>query len=87
MGCLYYLRKQTSVSYAADCDVVVCYGAATVYDKHLAAAIRCVDDEIIGWLKRAVSAWHDQHLVALAKTLTDPPQNGPRQQQGGRWSD
>jgi hypothetical protein len=28
MGCMYYPRKQTSVSYAADCDVIVCYGAA-----------------------------------------------------------
>jgi hypothetical protein len=40
MGCLYYPRKQTSVSYAA------CYGAATVYDKHLASTLHCVDDEI-----------------------------------------
>ena len=52
MGCLYYPRKQTSVSYAADCDVIQYYGAATVYDKHLAATMHCVDDEIIGWLKR-----------------------------------
>jgi hypothetical protein len=38
MGCLFYPvlrrpvepapRKRTSVSYAADCDLVVCYGAA-----------------------------------------------------------
>jgi hypothetical protein len=27
-GCLYYPRKQTSISYAADCDVIVCYGGA-----------------------------------------------------------
>jgi hypothetical protein len=40
MGCLYYPRKQTSVSYAADCDAIICYGAATVYA------------EIIEWLKR-----------------------------------
>jgi hypothetical protein len=25
MGFLFYPRKQTSVSYAADCDVIVCY--------------------------------------------------------------
>jgi hypothetical protein len=30
MGCLYYPRKQTSVSYAADCDDVACYGAETI---------------------------------------------------------
>jgi hypothetical protein len=24
MGCLYYPRKQTSVSHAADCDVIIC---------------------------------------------------------------
>jgi hypothetical protein len=45
-------REQTSVSYAADCDVIVCYGGATIYDKHLASTVHCVDDEIIKWLKR-----------------------------------
>jgi hypothetical protein len=52
MGCLYYPRKQTSVSYAADGDLIVCYGGAKPTDKHLASKIHCVDDEIIGWLKR-----------------------------------
>jgi len=52
MGCLYYPRKQTSVSYAADCDVIVCYGGATFADKHLASTIHCVDDEIFEWLQR-----------------------------------
>jgi hypothetical protein len=42
--------------YASDCDVIVCCGGATVYDKHLAATVRCVDDEIIGWLKSGVSS-------------------------------
>jgi hypothetical protein len=37
---------------AADCDVVVCYGGAKLTDKHLASTVHCVDDEIIGWLKR-----------------------------------
>jgi hypothetical protein len=41
-------RKQTSVSYAADCDVIRCYGGAKLTDKHLAATVHCVDDEIIG---------------------------------------
>jgi hypothetical protein len=49
---LFYLRKQTSVSYAADCDVIACYGGDKLTDKHLASKIHCVDDEIIGWLKR-----------------------------------
>jgi hypothetical protein len=49
--CLYYPRKQTSVSHATDCDVIVCYGAAKLSDKHLAATVHCVDDEIIGRLK------------------------------------
>jgi hypothetical protein len=42
-----YPRTQTSISYAADCDVVVCYGNAKLVDKHLAATVHCVDDEII----------------------------------------
>jgi hypothetical protein len=37
MGRLCYPRKQTSVSYAADCDVIVCYGGAKFADKHLAS--------------------------------------------------
>ena len=47
MGCPYYSRKQISVSYAADCDLIVCYGGAKLTDKHLAATVHCVDDEII----------------------------------------
>jgi hypothetical protein len=44
-------RKQTSVSYAVDGDIIVCYGEAKLTDKHLASKIHCVDDEIIGWLE------------------------------------
>jgi hypothetical protein len=40
-----YPRKQTSVSDAADCDVVVCYGNAKLVDKHLAGTVHCVDDD------------------------------------------
>ncbi len=40
------------MSYAADCHVIVCYDAAKRTDKHLAATVHCVDDEIIEWLKR-----------------------------------
>jgi hypothetical protein len=47
MGCLYCPRKQTSVSYAVDCDLIVCYGGAKLTHKHLASKIHCVDDEII----------------------------------------
>jgi hypothetical protein len=49
VGCLYYPRKQTSVSYAADCDAIVCYSGAKLFDKHLASTVHCVDDEIIEW--------------------------------------
>ena len=56
MGWLYYPRKQTSVSYAADCDVIVCYGVAKFADKRLASTAHCVDDEIIGWLQRREQA-------------------------------
>jgi hypothetical protein len=36
----------------ADCDLNVCYGGAKLADKHLASTVHCVDDAIIGWLKR-----------------------------------
>jgi hypothetical protein len=58
MGCLFYPRKQTSVSYAADADVIVCYGRAKLTDKHLASKIHCVDDEIIEWLQRRERRYH-----------------------------
>jgi hypothetical protein len=45
-------RKQPSVSYAADCDLIVRYGGAKLTDKHLASRIVAVDDEIISWLRR-----------------------------------
>jgi hypothetical protein len=45
-------REQTSVSYAADCDFIVCYGGAKLDDKHLASTIHCIDGEVIEWLKR-----------------------------------
>jgi hypothetical protein len=48
-------EKKASISYAADCDVIVC-GGATIYSKHLASKVHCVDDEIIGWLKRREQA-------------------------------
>jgi hypothetical protein len=38
--------------YAADCDVVVCYGGAKLADKHLALNVHCVDEEILDWLER-----------------------------------
>jgi hypothetical protein len=52
MGCLFYPRKQTSVSYAADCDIIGCYGGAKLADEQFASEILCVDDEIIEWLER-----------------------------------
>jgi hypothetical protein len=42
--------------YAADADVIACYGGAKPTDTHLASKIHCVDDEIIGWLKRREQA-------------------------------
>jgi hypothetical protein len=38
--------------FADGCTAITCYGNAKPGDKHLASTIRCVDDEIIGWLKR-----------------------------------
>jgi hypothetical protein len=52
MGCLFYPRKQPSVSYAADCDVIACYSGAKLTDKHLASRIVCIDEEIVTWLER-----------------------------------
>ena len=45
-------RKQTSVSYAADANVIVCYSNAKLTDTHLASEIHCVNNEIFGWLER-----------------------------------
>jgi hypothetical protein len=36
-------------------NVIICYGAATVYDKHLASTVHCIDDEFIEWLRRRPS--------------------------------
>jgi hypothetical protein len=53
MGCLFYPRKQTSISYATDCDLVV-YGGAKLADSHLASkVIHCVDDEIFEFFAAA----------------------------------
>ena len=52
------LRKLTEMadpdpSPFANCHVIVCYGGAGLFDKHLASStIHCVDDEIIGWRQR-----------------------------------
>jgi hypothetical protein len=50
--------------YAADCDVIVCYDGAKVADKHLASTVHCVDDEIIGWLKRREQRRRDRPCPA-----------------------
>ena len=51
----------------ADADIVFCGGAAKPTDTHLASTVRCIDDEIIGWLKRREArqqkckdSYHDQ---------------------------
>jgi hypothetical protein len=36
----------------ADGTAIACYGNAKPTDTQLASTIHCVDDEIIGWLKR-----------------------------------
>jgi hypothetical protein len=45
-------RKQTSVSYAADCDAIICGGGAKPDDLHLLSVVHCVDEEIISWLEK-----------------------------------
>jgi len=32
--------------------VIICGGGAKPTDLHLASIVHCIDDEIIGWLKR-----------------------------------
>jgi hypothetical protein len=48
IACLYYPRKQTSVSYAADCDVIVCYGGAKLVDKHFSSTASFFKRELSG---------------------------------------
>jgi hypothetical protein len=45
-------RKQTSVSYAADADVIVCYGGAKLTDNTSPPRSIAFDGEIIEWLER-----------------------------------
>jgi hypothetical protein len=45
-------RRDDRSNPCADCDVIVCYGGAKLADMHLPSTVRCVDEEIIGWLKR-----------------------------------
>jgi hypothetical protein len=44
-------ESRHTVSCAAGCDVIVCYGGAKVTDKNLASTVHCIDDGIIGWLQ------------------------------------
>jgi hypothetical protein len=69
MGCLFYPPKQTSVSYAADCDLIVCYGGAKLTDKHLASKVCCVDDEIIAPLGSKPFLTFDIACVTLMENL------------------
>jgi hypothetical protein len=67
------LRKLTEMadpdpSPFANCHVIVCYGGAGLFDKHLAATIHCVDDEIIGWWQR-----REQHRRARAVMPSSNP--------------
>ena len=64
MGCLYYPRKEISVSHAADCDGIRCYGEAEPTDLHPLSTIRAVDDEIIEWLERHEQFRRDRKGVA-----------------------
>lgn len=40
-------KRMSLLPTPADRDVIVCYGGAKLADKHLAARVHCVDDEII----------------------------------------
>jgi hypothetical protein len=79
MGCLYYLRKQASVSYAADCDVIVCYGGAKPTDTHLASVIHCIDDEIIGWLRRREQRRRRKQSPSHCSAIDNPDYDESRQ--------
>ena len=43
-------------------DFVICGGGARPEDKHLASTVRCVDDEIIEWLKRREERTRRRHV-------------------------
>jgi hypothetical protein len=47
-------RKQTSVSYAVDCDLIVCYGGAKLTHKHLASKIHCVEIIAPLWIETSL---------------------------------
>jgi len=63
MGCLFFPRKQTSASYAADCDVTVCYGWGK--GQSVSALWRGGEvDTIFGFEKEADALQWDQGEVA-----------------------
>jgi hypothetical protein len=47
-----YPESRHRSGYAADCDIVICYGGAKPTDLHLASKVVAFDEEIIEWLER-----------------------------------
>ena len=66
-------RKQTSLSYVADCDVIACYGGAKLTDKHLASKISIC---LTGVRDEFHLAAIVQNLKTMALRLVGPPTRG-----------
>jgi hypothetical protein len=58
-----------------DCDAIACYGSAKATDNHLASTVHCVDDEIIGRLKRPEQCGRDRHATKQPASSREPAQS------------
>jgi hypothetical protein len=54
----------------ADCDIIICGGGAKPTGNHLASTVHCVDEEIIGWLRRRERRRRDKTASAGPKTAS-----------------
>jgi hypothetical protein len=68
---VFYPQRQTSASYAADCDVMVCHGNARLVDKHLSPTVQCVDGRLFVDLSKVDQATITERAIlgSVAKSL------------------
>jgi hypothetical protein len=65
--------------FADGATIIKCYGGAKPTDRHLASKIVCIDDEIIGWLKRRERHRRERESKEFEHTIKAflSPKNSP----------